>query len=140
MIGCDRYHCILTFVERKSGFALIRKMSSRTANELVAAAAPAIRAHLAQFKTATLDNGTEFHDYKKLENRFPVRFYFATPYHSWERGCNENLNGLIRQYLPRGCCMSSLTQAQCNTIARQLNDRPRKRLGYKTPQEVYYGN
>lgn len=140
MIGADRYHSVLTFVERKSGFAVVRKMSCRTADEVVVAAAPAIRAHLAQFKTATLDNGTEFHNYKKLEHRFPVRFYFATPYHSWERGSNENLNGLIRQYLPRGCSMSSLTQAQCNWIARQLNGRPRKRYGYKTPQEVYYAS
>lgn len=140
MIGRDRYHCILTFVERRSGYAIIRKMRCRTAAEVVAAAAPAIKAHLSRFKTATLDNGTEFHDYKKLEQLFSVRFYFATPYHSWERGSNENLNGLIRQYLPRGCCMSELTQAQCDWIAHQLNCRPRKRLGFKSPQEVYYAS
>ena len=139
VIGRDRHHCILTFVERRTGYAIIRKLRCRTAAEVVTVAAPAIKKHLSRFNTATLDNGTEFHEYKKLEQKFPVRFYFATPYHSWERGSNENLNGLIRQYLPKGCCMSELTQAQCDWIARQLNCRPRKRFAYKCPQEVYYG-
>jgi hypothetical protein len=84
-----------------------------------------------------LDNGTEFHGYKALEDRFPMKCYFATPYHSWERGSNENLNGLIRQYLPKGVCMSGVTQAHCDYVALKLNSRPRKRHGYRTPQEVY---
>lgn len=92
------------------------------------------------FHTLTLDNGTEFHDYKKLEERFPVTCYFATPYHSWERGANENLNGLIRQYLPKGVCMSKLTQAECDWIAHELNSRPRKRLNFKTPEEIYHAS
>ena len=87
-------------------------------------------------KTITLDNGTEFHDYKRVEQASGVKFYFATPYHSWERGTNENTNGLIRQYLPKGSCLRELTQAHCNSIARQLNNRPRLRLGFKTPREV----
>ena len=92
------------------------------------------------FHTLTLDNGTEFHDYKTLEARFPLTCYFATPYHSWERGSNENLNGLIRQYLPKGICMNSLTQKQCDWIANELNTRPRKRHQFKTPQEIYYAS
>jgi IS30 family transposase len=137
VIGSDLHHCILTLVERKSGLAIIKKLSSRTAAEVIRAAVTAIREHEANFKTLTLDNGTEFHEYKILEERFPLKCYFATPYHSWERGSNENLNGLIRQYLPKGTCMSGVTQAQCDYIAFKLNSRPRKRHGYRTPQEVY---
>jgi IS30 family transposase len=137
VIGSDRHHCILTLVERKSGLVVIKKLNSRTTDSVTQAALPAIRERLANFKTLTLDNGTEFHDYKILEDHFPVKCYFATPYHSWERGSNENLNGLIRQYLPKRMCMSGVTQAHCDYIAFKLNSRPRKRHGYRTPQEVY---
>ncbi len=85
----------------------------------------------------TADNGTEFHAYSDIENETGVRFYFATPYHSWERGLNENTNGLIRQYLPKGKSMATLTQKQCDAIATRLNRRPRKLLGFKTPEQVY---
>ena len=97
VMGRDRHHCILSLVERKSGLVIIRKMSSRTAASVTQAALPAIREHQANFKTITFDNGTEFHDYKVLEKHFPLKCYFATPYHAWERGSNENLNGLIRR-------------------------------------------
>ena len=83
----------------------------------------------------TADNGTEFHDYAAIERRTSTTFYFAMPYYLWERGTNENTNGLIRQYLPKGLSMASLTQRQCNEIADCLNNRPRKRHGYKTPLE-----
>lgn len=84
------------------------------------------------------NNGTEFHNYQRIEARTTALFYFARPYHSWERGSNENANGLIRQYLPKGASMAGLSQQQCNSIARKLNQRPRKRLGCKTPLECYY--
>jgi IS30 family transposase len=93
-----------------------------------------------KFETITFDNGTEFHDYKKLEQRFPITVYFATPYHSWQRGTNENFNGLLRQYLPKGSCMSAVTQARCDHIADDLNNRPRKRHGFSTPTELYHRN
>ena len=85
----------------------------------------------------TLDNGTEFHSYGALEARIAVPCYFATPHHSWERGTNENTNGLIRQYLPKRTSMEHLTQRDCQRIADTLNRRPRKRLGFRTPEEVY---
>jgi transposase, IS30 family len=109
-------------------------------DQVTRAATRAIRRHCRQFKTLTLDNGTEFHDYAVLEQRFPVKVYFATPYHSWERGSNENFNGLVRQYLPKGACMSKVTQAQCNHIADDLNHRPRKRFGFNTPAKLYHRN
>ncbi|MFN2393861.1 MAG: IS30 family transposase, partial [Pyrinomonadaceae bacterium] len=94
-----------------------------------------IHRHPGRCETVTSDNGTEFHDYRKIEELTGTTFYFARPYHSWERGSNENANGLDRQYLPKGMSMASITQQQCNAIARKLNMRPRKRLGFKTPLE-----
>jgi IS30 family transposase len=89
------------------------------------------------FNTITFDNGTEFHDYKELEKNGGSTCYFATPYHSWERGTNENTNGLIRQYLPKGKCLANVTQAQCDWIADELNQRPRKRFDFQTPETIY---
>lgn len=73
----------------------------------------------------------------RRERRAGVTFYFARPCHSWEHGSNENANGLLRQYLPKGSSMVGLTQHRCNAIARQLNTRPRKRLGFRTPLECF---
>ena len=137
VMGSDMRHCILTLVERVSGYVIIKKLAARTKAEVTRAAKSAIRSHYRMFKTITFDNGTEFHDYKLLEDSFTLKCYFATPYRSWERGSNENTNGLIRQYLPKGKCMSSLTQARCDQIAYELNARPRKRHGYSTPAELY---
>ena len=138
VIGKDRRHCIVTLVERKTGFVIIKKIRARTVEEVNRACIEAIREHGRRFKTITFDNGTEFHGYKKLEEEFPVTCYFATPYHSWERGTNENTNGLIRQYIPKRSCMKRISQEDCDRIALKLNTRPRKRLGFKTPYEVYY--
>ena len=138
VIGSDRFHCILTLVERRSGFVIIKKLASRTAALVTAATLEALKEHGRRFKTITFDNGSEFHDYASIEAAHPVTCYFATPYHSWERGTNENTNGLIRQYLKKGHTMEGITQADCDLIAHELNTRPRKRHGYKTPEKVYY--
>lgn len=140
VIGQDRHHCIVTLVERKSGVVIIKKISSRTAFEVTSAIIKAIRENPGKFKTITFDNGTEFHDYKTIEKITGVSCYFAAPYHSWERGSNENCNGLIRQYLPKKSCMRSVNQRKCNWIAKQLNTRPRKRHSYKTPLEVFHAS
>lgn len=140
VMGSDMRHCVLTLVERKSGYVIIKKLTARTKRAVTRAATRAIRSHCRQFKTITFDNGTEFHDYAILEQRFPITVYFATPYHSWERGSNENLNGLLRQYLPKGTCMRNLTQKRCNQIAYDLNHRPRKRHGYDTPASLYFSH
>lgn len=137
VMGSDMRHCVLTLVERKTGYVIIKKLPARNKQAVTRAATRAIRRHCRNFKTLTLDNGTEFHDYKILEQRFPVTVYFATPYHSWERGSNENLNGLLRQYLPKGTCLRNLTQARCEHIANDLNSRPRKRYGFDTPAALY---
>lgn len=129
--------CILTLVERKSGYLAVGKLQQRTAPFVNARARQLIDAQPRPVRTITVDNGTEFHSYAELETRVPTRFYFATPHHSWERGTNENTNGLLRQYLPKGASMEALTQHDCNRLAAKLNRRPRKRLGYRTPEECY---
>lgn len=137
VVGSTR-HCVVTLVERRTGFTLIGKLRARTKEELNQRTIALIMRHAHRFKTITADNGTEFHAYDEIEQRTGVTFYFATPHHSWERGSNENTNGLIRQYLPKRTSMTRLTQHQCNAIAHKLNTRPRKRLGYRTPEECFY--
>lgn len=136
VMGVDQRHCVLTLVERVSGYVVMRKLSARSKEQAAWALGQAIEQLRGRVKTITLDNGTEFHDYERVEKASGVKFYFATPYHSWERGTNENTNGLIRQYLPKGSCLRWLKQRHCNGIAAQLNNRPRLRLGFKTPREV----
>jgi len=132
--------CILTLVERKTGFVLIGKLQARTAAEANRVLLELMARHPGRILTITADNGTEFHWYGKVEAATGVRFYFATPHHSWERGTNENTNGLIRQYLPKGQTLAAVTQSQCDAIADHLNKRPRKRHEYKTPNECFTAN
>lgn len=129
--------CILTLVERQSGYVLIGKLKARTAAEANRALLELMARHPGRVKTITSDNGTEFHWYGQVEAVHPVKFYFATPHHSWERGTNENTNGLIRQYLPKGRTMKGITQNKCDKIAEELNTRPRKRHEYKTPNQCF---
>jgi IS30 family transposase len=138
VMGTGSTDCIVTILERKSGFIQIGKLRDRSTKSLNKKVIRLISRDPISFKTITADNGTEFHQYKLVEKRTGVKFYFATPHHSWERGSNENANGLIRQYLPKGTSMSELTQIECDRIADKLNSRPRKRHNYKTPEEIYY--
>ena len=138
VMGTSSKDCLVSLVERKSGLLLIGKLKDRTTTSLNLRVIRLINRHHGAFETITADNGTEFHHYQRIEARTKALFYFARPYHSWERGSNENANGLIRQYLPKGTSMAGLSQPQCNSIARKLNHRPRKWLGFKTPLECYY--
>lgn len=88
-------------------------------------------------KTLTLDNGTEMSNYEEIERKTGAKLYFANPYHSWERGTNENTNGLLRFYFPRQTSFARLTQEELDQAVKQLNTRPRKRLGYRTPEEAF---
>ena len=138
VLGKGSRHCIVTMVERKSGYTLIGKLTSRTKEQASAKTIELIHKHRAHFRSITADNGTEFHGYADIEAATDVPFYFANPHHSWERGTNENTNGLIRQYLPKNTSMRSLTQDGCDQIARALNTRPRKRHEYRTPEEILF--
>ena len=129
--------CVLSLVERKTGYLVLGQLRQRSSAAVNPRAAQLIAAQPHPVRTITVDNGTEFHDYARLERATATRFYFATPHHAWERGTNENTNGLVRQYLPKRQSMAYLTQHDCNRIATKLNRRPRKRLGYRTPEECY---
>jgi IS30 family transposase len=128
---------VLTLVERATGYAVLGKLERHCAAEAVTRCVELIERQAGRVSTVTSDNGSEFHSYKQIEEATGVEFYFATPHHSWERGTNENTNGLIRQYLPKKTSQAHVTQTDCDAIAAKLNSRPRKRLGYKTPEECY---
>jgi len=136
VVGKGGKHCIVSLVERVSGCVLIGKLHERTVAALNRRLLEIIGGYPHLFKTITADNGTEFHGYRQIEQLTGTTIYFATPYHSWERGTNENTNGLIRQYIPKRASMKGVTQEQCNEIARILNNRPRKRHAFHTPIEV----
>ena len=136
VIGSATNDCILTLVERLTGCVLIAKLPARNAAAVNRRLLQIITEGPHLFRTITVDNGTEFHAYEQIERLTGVLFYFATPYHSWERGTNENTNCLIRQYLPKRTTMKYLTQSRCNEIACVLNNRPRKRHGFLSPIEL----
>jgi IS30 family transposase len=127
-----------TLVERKSGylraFLLPGGNSDGFAHGVTVALGGVPQRYL---KTMTLDNGSEMQSYELLEQLTPLHIFFAYPYHSWERGTNENTNGLLRQYFPKGSDLGKITQTELDRVVRLLNTRPRKRLGYKTPQQVF---
>jgi len=139
-MGKDKRQCILTLVERKSGFNRIAKLPNRTAKNVIKAMIEIIAREPDIFKTITFDNGTEFHSYKVLEDMFGVRCYFANPHAPWERGSNENFNGLLRQYFPKRTSFNYIGTTKTQYVSEQLNNRPRKRLGFRTPQEVLHGS
>jgi len=136
VMGGNPFECVLTLVERKTGLARLAKIRHRTASETNRALGRILSAEPHLFKTITFDNGTEFHSYRNVEARHQVTCYFAKPHHPWERGSNENFNGLLRQYLPKGASLAYLGDTKLARICKRLNTRPRKRLGYKSPQEV----
>lgn len=131
--------CLVTLVERKTGHVLIGHSRDRSVSQVNRTLLRLLRRHPGKFKTITADNGTEFHGYKSIEEKMGVQFYFAQPYHSWERGSNEHVNGLIRQYVPKASSLDGLTQHKCDWIAQRLNSRPRKRHNYRTPAECFHG-
>jgi IS30 family transposase len=130
-------HSAVTMVERKTGFTVLGKLERHTATECSWRVTEMITRHAGRVATVTADNGTEFHSYELVEEATGALFYFATPHHSWERGTCENTNGLLRQYLPKRKSMAQVTQDDLDAIAERLNRRPRKRLGYQTPEECY---
>jgi IS30 family transposase len=134
VLGKVTKHCALTLVDRMTRFSVIRKLKNKTTDEVNRVLTPLIAEF--RIKTLTADNGCEFHGYKKVEDATGVQFYFATPHHSWERGTNENTNGLIRQYLPKGLSMQPFSEEYFGFVEGRLNNRPRRILGYKTPWEA----
>ena len=139
VVGKEKTQRILTYVERKSGMAIAEKLSVVSA-EIVEKRSEILFQNIPSSVRLTLtrDNGTEFGDYDQLlEKRTGMKVYRANSYHSWERGTNENWNGLMRQFFPKGTFFATITNDQVQQAVRLLNNRPRKRLGYRTPREVF---
>ncbi len=139
VVGKGRKGFLLTCVDRASRYLIARKVDACAA----APVADQLRRSLrrlpaAQRRSLTLDNGREFARPKELERELAMPVYFAHPYHSWERGTNENTNGLLRQYLPKGTDLTQVTPAQLRLYVAQLNHRPRKCLSYRSPFEIFH--
>ena len=128
--------CVVTLVERTTGFLLVGKSRNRTVKSVNKVLIELLRRSPLPVRTLTLDNGTEFHGYRDVEQAAGVQIYFARPHHPWQRGSNENANGLLRQYWPKRASMAKLTQRQCDQIAHKLNTRPRKRHDYLSPLQL----
>jgi IS30 family transposase len=127
-----------TLVERQSRLTLLVKLDDSTAPTTCRAFSRKLRRVPAPMrKTLTYDRGKEMSDHEKLSRALSIKVYFADPYSPWQRGTNENTNGLLRQYLPKGMDLSTVSQRELNRIAHQLNTRPRKTLGFSTPLEAY---
>lgn len=135
VIGKGHNGALLTLVERRTKYVLIVKLASKQARALATAAIKALRRSGLPVKTITFDNGLEFARHESIGGALGAATYFAHPYHSWERGLNENTNGLIRQYIPKACPISLVRPTDVSWIEDQLNQRPRKSLGYLSPAE-----
>jgi len=137
VIGTAQSGAIATFVERKSGYLLAAVLPDKTARSFEFAAKHCFAAIPMRYRrTLTLDNGVEMSNYEEMERANQLQIYFAQPYHSWERGTNENTNGLLRFYFPKQMSFAHLSQEELDRAVKQLNTRPRKRLGYRTPEQV----
>ena len=137
VIGQGHQGVLVTLTERVTKLELIAAVPSKHAEGVTQAIINLLTPYRSTLKTITFDNGKEFAFHERISEALKVDTYFAHPYHSWERGLNENHNGLIRQYLPKGMPLNKVTQDDVNTIANKMNQRPRKLLGFKTPEEVY---
>ncbi len=137
VIGKGHKSAIGTIVERKTRFTLILKLKSKKANEVAKEFSKILNKLNPLFKkTMTYDNGIEMARHQKITQNTGMKIYFAHPYSSWERGTNENTNGLIRRYLPKGTDFNKIDEKQLRIIQEKLNNRPRKIIGYKTPKEM----
>ena len=138
VIGQNHQGALVTVVDRVSKLTLIKKVDSKHAQGVAAAIIALLKPYEAQTFTITADNGKEFAEHEKIAAALQASVYFAHPYHSWERGVNENTNGLIRQYFPKGSSFADITEARVEAVMNKLNHRPRKTLNYRTPYEVFF--
>ena len=136
--SCDHKPGINTFLERKSGIVFITKLKDKTADATLSAIESRTRYLPRELKqTATFDNGSENQRWQELETQTGFKCFFAHPYHFWERGSNENTNGLIRDFFPKKTDFTTITPEELQVVENNLNNRPRKRLNWLTPAEVF---
>jgi IS30 family transposase len=138
VIGKNHKQAIVSLVERKTGFMRIEKVEHKTAEAVGRAIIRLLGPYRNRVHTITSDNGREFAGHEEISRSLNAGFYFAHPYASWERGTNENTNGLIRQYFPKNRDFTTITQEEIDMTMERLNNRPRKRLGFLTPAQVFF--
>ncbi len=138
IIGKGHKKAMITLVERKSGFTIIKKVESKNAELVATEMNKAFKPFAHIIKSITFDNGLEFANHKEVAITIKCDTYFADPYSSWQRGTNENTNGLIRQYFPKGSDFDNYTDRDVSNVMYSLNNRPRKRLAFFNPYEILY--
>lgn len=140
VIGKNHKGALVTLVERKTKFTLIAYVANKTAENVTESMIALLAPHVEKVHTITVDNGKEFAYHEQIAQRLNLQVYFAHPYHSWERGLNENTNGLIRQYVPKKSEINTTTQNQLGMIMDKLNFRPRKSLNFDSPADLFYNS
>lgn len=138
IIGKNHQGALVTLVDRKSKLTLIGKVTRYTADAVEQTIIHLMKGLSRRNFTLTVDNGKEFANHKSVAEILQIKVFFADPYSAWQRGLNENTNGLIRQYVPKGYDVRILTEEQVQHVMDRLNNRPRKALGFLTPNEVFY--
>jgi transposase, IS30 family len=138
IIGQNHQQAIVSVVERKSKLCFLKKVERKTSEAVEQALSTMLLPFLEKCHTITSDNGREFANHQEIALQLQADFYFAHPYSSWERGLNENTNGLVRQYFPKKSDFSKITDSDVQQVMDRLNNRPRKMLGYKTPNQVFF--
>lgn len=138
IIGGNHRGALVSLVERRSAFTLIGQVGLRTAGRVRDSVVELLKPYKSLVHTITCDNGREFAGHAAISEKLEAKVYFAHPYTSWERGLNENTNGLIRQYFPKRSDLSKVEGAELTKAMDRLNHRPRKNLGFKTPYEVFF--
>jgi transposase, IS30 family len=138
IIGANNQHAIVTLVERKTGLLLMQKVERKTAALVRAACIDLLKPYKHMVKTITFDNGKEFAEHAAIDAALGSTSYFADPYSSWQRGSNENTNGLIRQYIPKKRHFSNVSAEEVRTIMHKLNNRHRKRLQFTSPLQAVF--
>ncbi len=140
MIGQNHKGALLTINDRVSSYVIIEKLNGKDAKELALKVIERLSFYKKRIHTITSDNGKEFAEHKMISSELKVDFFFAKPYHSWERGANENTNGLIRQYFPKKTSFENLSDQDIKRVEDILNNRPRKKLNFLTPNEFLLRN
>ena len=139
VIGSDRKTVLVTLVDRKSLFTLSSKVARKTARNVSNAIIRLLKPYRERVHTLTFDNGVEFIEHERIAKALNALTYFAHPYSSWERGINENTNGLLRQFFPKGTDFRNVSYKAVYEAVDLLNKRPRKTRGYLTPNELFLG-
>lgn len=137
VIGQNHKGALLTINDRATGYLFMAKIDSKEARIVQSNTIELLQDWTGLIKTITSDNGKEFANHKQIASSLEIDYYFAKPYHSWERGANENLNGLVRQYFPKMTSFANIKKEEVESVVNILNNRPRKRFGYKTPNEIF---